>query len=260
MSQVEQALIGILNEESEQDPSYPPLQTEFEYPDLDEERALRRMSRMRPPKVPLVKIDYAQRAQQARFDQEGQELVVKAKLAHSELARIIDELEFRGESFRKYQTLQNDLLDGWINNPTKLISLLEQWNQIRSNPKVIDLLLDQNNRTKKKLFFQPNDDEPEYIDIDESDQLDELTAKFAAIKDINDPEYEALMVQVKDINSKFAQLTWLLDITGKTNEYRDMFTFPSAIKDAIKNDNVYDIRNLINQWNSKYKNIENEFI
>jgi hypothetical protein len=220
--------------------------------DLDDERASRFESRMKPSfKDTSDKINYSELAQQARFDKEGQELIVKAKIAYEEIGRVIGQLEFRGDSSKKYKKLQAELLKGWTSNSTKLPLLIDEWSSLRKDPRIIDILVDQANRTNKKLFVHQDDDEEiDYIDIDSDDLgIDKL--------DINDYEFEFLKEQVISIQEHFLQLKKLLELNpSEKNKYKELLDFESAINKAINETNITDIRILLQQWNADLRNMQ----
>jgi hypothetical protein len=219
--------------------------------DLDDERASRFESRMKPSfKDTSDKINYSELAQQARFDKEGQELIVKAKIAYEEIGRVIGQLEFRGDSSKKYKKLQAELLKGWTSNPTKLPLLIDEWSSLRKDPRIIDILVDQANRTNKKLFVQQDDEEIDYVDIDSDDLgIDKL--------DINDYEFEFLKEQVISIQDHFLQLKKLLELNpSEKNKYKELLDFESAINKAINETNITDIRILLQQWNADLRNMQ----
>ena len=222
--------------------------------DLDDERASRFESRMKPSfKDTSDKINYSELAQQARFDKEGQELIVKAKIAYEEIGRVIGQLEFRGDSSKKYKKLQAELLKGWTSNPTKLPLLIDEWSSLRKDPRIIDILVDQANRMNKKLFVQQDEQDEEeidYVDIDSDDLgIDKL--------DINDYEFEFLKEQVISIQDHFLQLKKLLELNpSEKNKYKELLDFESAINKAINETNITDIRILLQQWNADLRNMQ----
>lgn len=222
--------------------------------------------------------DYEQRAQQARFNQEGQEFVAKAKHAFTELGMLLDQLEQQNEKalYKKYLKLQIALSQGWKSDINSLPRLLNKWENAKDDPVILQFLSNKVDRDyrKKYVTILPEEYPKDYkayiseADLDETDldDIEDLDQEFdQKLKlESRDPGNvgrrgfwwaDQNQITVDKINTMFAQIAQMKELAAINNvnletEHKDILQFENAVIEAIETNNINDLKILSEQYSS----------